>query len=98
MKMHGIARHALVFLVLVMTGMLLAGPAGAQDVDAKGEKELTTVGQKIDKTAAGADGGRVTSRIVDEWKGTKFQFDDPARHQAAVRTGRRLVDLLADRR
>src|SRR5260370_39631861 len=75
MKTQGIARHALVFLVLVLTGMLLAGPAAAQDVDAKGEKELTTVGQKIDKTAAGADGGRVASRIVEEWKGGKLQFE-----------------------
>ncbi len=76
MKTHGIARHALMFLLLVLTGMLLAGPSAAQDVDTKGEKELTTVGQKIDKTGAGADAGRVTTRIVDQWKGTQFKFDN----------------------
>ena len=70
-----VMQHALLLTSLVLTGALIAGPAVGQDVDTKGEKELTTVGQKIDKTAAGADGGRVTTRIVDEWKGTKFQFD-----------------------
>jgi len=95
MKTHGIARHALVFLVLVLTGMLLAGPAAAQDVDAKGEKELTTVGQKIDKTAAGADGGRVTSRIVEEWKGTKFQFEAGSPPRAV--TAQDVQDLRAKR-
>jgi hypothetical protein len=54
---------------------LVAGPAAAQDVDAKGDKELTQLTQKIDKSAADRDGGRVTSKIVDEWKGTKFKFD-----------------------
>ncbi len=74
MRMDGVARHALVFLSLALVATWLAGPAGAQTVDTKGEQELTTVGQKIDKTAAGADDGRVTTRLVDEWKGTKFQF------------------------
>lgn len=68
------ARHVLL-MSLIVTGALLAGPAAGQDVDTKGEKELATVGQKIDKTGAGADSGRVTTRIVDEWKGTKFKFD-----------------------
>jgi len=54
---------------------LVAGQAAAQDVDAKGDKELTQLTQKIDKSAANRDGGRVTSKIVDEWKGTKFKFD-----------------------
>lgn len=71
---HGIARYAPLFLSLVLPGMLIAGPAAGQDVDTKGEKELTTVGQKIDKTAAGADDGHVTTRLVEEWKGTTFQF------------------------
>jgi len=74
MMMHGVARHALVVLSLALTATWLAGSVGAQTVDTKGETELTTVGQKIDKTAAGADDGRVTTRLVDEWKGTKFQF------------------------
>ena len=76
MKTRRITRPALVFLVLVLTGMLLSGPSAAQDVDTKGEKELTTVAQKIDKTGAGADAGRVTTRIVDQWKGTKYKFDN----------------------
>ncbi len=73
MTHHGIARHAVVVLALGLAG-LLATPAAAQTVDTRGETELTTAGQKIDKTAASADSGRVTTRIVDEWKGTKFQF------------------------
>src|SRR5438093_2996845 len=54
---------------------LVAGQAAAQDVDSKGDKELTQRTQKIDKSAADRDGGRVTAKIVDEWKGTKFKFD-----------------------
>ena len=60
--------------IALMIG-LVAGQAAAQDVDAKGDKELTQLTQKIDKSAANRDGGRVTSKIVDEWKGTKFKFD-----------------------
>ena len=60
--------------IALMIG-LVAGPAAAQDVDAKGDKELTQLTQKIDKSAADRDGSRVTSKIVDEWKGTKFKFD-----------------------
>lgn len=63
----------------VVSSMLLAAlivaPAAAQDVDAKGDKELTRLHQRIDKTAAEGDAGRVTTRIVDEWKGTTFKFD-----------------------
>ncbi len=72
MRKIRIALHA---LPLILTAVLIAGQAFAQEVDAKGEKELTAVGQKIDKTGAAADSGRVTTRIVDEWKGTKFKFD-----------------------
>jgi len=61
-------------LVVLMIG-LVAGQAAAQDVDAKGDKELNQLTQKIDKSAADRDGGRVTAKIVDEWKGTKFKFD-----------------------
>jgi len=61
-------------LVLPMIA-LVAGSAAAQTVDTKGDKELTQLTQKIDKSAADRDGGRVTSKIVDEWKGTKFKFD-----------------------
>jgi len=72
MRKIRIALHA---LPLILTTVLIAGQAFAQEVDAKGEKELTAVGQKIDKTGAAADSGRVTTRIVDEWKGTKFRFE-----------------------
>jgi len=61
-------------LVLPMIA-LVAGSAAAQTVDTKGDKELTQLTQKIDKSAADRDGGRVTSKIVDEWKGTQFKFD-----------------------
>ena len=60
--------------IALMIG-LFAGHAAAQEVDAKGDKELTQLTQKIDKSAADRDGGRVTSKIVDEWKGTKFKFE-----------------------
>jgi hypothetical protein len=93
MKTPSLARYALVFLSLVLTATALAAPAVAQTVDTKGEQELTTVGQKIDKTAAGADGGRVTARLVDEWKGTKFQFE--AGSQPRALTAQDVQDLRA---
>ena len=68
-------RHTGLLASLVVAGALIASPALGQDVDTKREKELTTVGQNIDETAKGADSGRVTTRLVDEWKGTKFQFE-----------------------
>ena len=92
---HGIARYAPLVLSLVLPGMLIAGPAAGQDVDTKGEKELTTVGQKIDKTGASADSGRVTTRIVDQWKGTQFQFD--AGSPARALTAQDVQDLRAKR-
>ena len=76
MRWNCIRQHARLLVSLASIGVLIASPALGQDVDVKGEKELTTVGQKIDKTGAGADSGRVTSRIVDQWKGTKFKFDN----------------------
>jgi len=93
MKTHVIARYASLVLSLVLTGWLLAGAAGAQTVDTKGETELTTVGQKIDKTAASADSGRVTDRLVDEWKGTKFQFEPGSQPRAL--TAQDVQDLRA---
>src|SRR5215475_1895047 len=53
---------------------LIASQAVAQGVDPKSEKELRELGQKIDKNSSSADSGRVTSKIVDQWKGTQFQF------------------------
>src|SRR2546427_5270945 len=60
--------------IALMIG-LVAGQAAAQDVDGKGAKELTRLTRKTDKRAVDRDGGRVTAKIVDEWKGTKFKFD-----------------------
>ena len=93
MTYHGTTRCALRALIPVLGGLLLTGLAAAQTIDTKGEKELTTVGQKIDKTAASADDGRVTTRLVDEWKGTKFQFE--AGSQPRALTAQDVQDLRA---
>lgn len=53
---------------------LIASQAAAQGVDPKSEKELTALGQKIDKNSSSADSARVTSKLVDQWNGTQFQF------------------------
>jgi hypothetical protein len=74
---------------------LVAGQAAAQDVDAKGDKELTQLTHKIDKSAADRDGGRVTSKIVDEWKGTKFRFDANANSVPRELTAQDVRDLRA---
>jgi len=93
MKSCRIGPQVWLVMALVLTGVLIGLPAAAQTVDTKGEKELTTVGERIDKTAAGADGGRVTNRIVDEWKGTKFQFE--ASSQPRALTTQDVQDLRA---
>src|SRR5437867_7248355 len=80
--------------IALMIG-LVAGPAAAQDVDTKGDKELTQLTQKIDKSAADRDGGRVTSKIVDEWKGTKFKFDANANSVPRELTAQDVRDLRA---
>jgi len=70
-----IVRSSLLLALVLPMIALVAGSAAAQTVDTKGDKELTQLTQKIDKSAADRDGGRVTSKIVDEWKGTQFKFD-----------------------
>ena len=80
--------------IALMIG-LVTGPAAAQDVDAKGDKELTQLTQKIDKSAADRDGGRVTAKIVDEWKGTKFKFDANADSVPRELTAQDVRDLRA---
>ena len=62
-------------LPFAVAAVLFAGQAAAEGVDAKAEKELTTAGAKIDKASASADSGRVTTKIVDQWKGTQLKFD-----------------------
>lgn len=68
-------KGALLVSMLMLMITLVGGQAAGQELDTKGEKELVARGQKIDKSATQADPGRVTVKIVDEWKGTKFQFD-----------------------
>lgn len=68
-------RWLTVMLAVALAMGLGAGPALGQESTAKADKELTMEGRKIDKAAAGADEGRVMSRIVEEWQGTKFKFD-----------------------
>ena len=62
-------------LPFAVAAALFAGQAAADGVDAKAEQELTTAGHRIDKASASADSGRVTTKIVDQWKGTQFKFD-----------------------
>lgn len=68
-------RWLTVMLAVALAMGLGAGPALGQESTAKADKELTMEGRKIDKAAAGADAGQVTSRIVEEWSGTNFKFD-----------------------
>ena len=62
-------------LPFAVAAALVAGQAAAEGIDARAEKELTTAGARIDKASASADSGRVTTKIVDQWKGTQFKFD-----------------------
>lgn len=68
-------KGAILLSMLMLTITVIGGQAAGQELDTKGEKELAARGQKIDKSAAQADRGRVTAKIVDEWSGTKLQFD-----------------------
>jgi len=65
-RRHGVARGC--------GGHVDRRPAAAQD--AKGDKELTERAEKIDKAASRGDSGRVTAKMVDEWKGKTFDFGD----------------------
>jgi nitrate reductase alpha subunit len=66
-----------VTMALAAIAMLVgsATAATAASVDVRGERELTGYAQKIEKTAAAHYAGRMTARIVEEWKGTAFKFD-----------------------
>ena len=68
-------RTWILMLPFAVAATLFVGQAAAEGVDAKAEKELTTAGARIDKASASADSGRVTTKIVDQWKGTQFKFD-----------------------
>jgi hypothetical protein len=63
------------WVMLTVTATLIAGHAIAAQLDAKGERDLTALGQKVDKTTASGDSSHVISAIVDQWKGTLFKFD-----------------------
>ena len=71
----GLVRSTLSLASIMLMGALFVGHAGAQGVDAKGDKELTSLTQRIDKSAGDREAGRVTARIVDERKGTLVKFD-----------------------
>jgi len=69
-------RESLIRLAtLALMTSLIATPAAAQQVDTKGEEELTAHSQKVDKTSASADSKHVTDKIVDQWKGAQFTFE-----------------------
>jgi len=62
--------------IMVFGLVLVAGPAWAQD--ASNDRPLTAAGRQVDQSATGSDQGRVTSRIVEQWKGTEFTFEKGA--------------------
>lgn len=55
---------------------LIAATASAQRRDTAGERQLVTTEMTIDANAADAGSGRVTGKIVEQWAGTQFKFDD----------------------
>jgi hypothetical protein len=73
--MQRVSKSPIRLAMLALATLLIATPAAAQQVDVKGEKELTAHGQKIDKASTSAESGHVTGKIVDQWNGTLFKFD-----------------------
>lgn len=67
--------RALLVVPLVLMAGMFASPAVGQDVDAKGSKELTELGLKIDKAANRAAPAQVVDKIVNEFHG-KFTESD----------------------
>jgi hypothetical protein len=62
-------------VLLALALALTAASASAQQKDAAGEKQLIATGQTIDASADKAGSARVTTRIVEQWSGTKFTFE-----------------------
>lgn len=62
-------------VLLAVMAAVMVGQAAAQEMDPKGQKELTGLSRRIDRSAAAGDAGRVAARIADEWKATTFKFD-----------------------
>lgn len=67
--------RAMPVVPIVLTAALFVHPVAAQDIDAKGGKELTELGQKIDRAADRAAPEQVVDKIVGEFKGKSFTFD-----------------------
>src|SRR5216684_4638439 len=76
--MERITRYLRVLPVasLFLTAAFIASPAAGQDLDAKRAQELTELGQKIDKAAERAAPEQVVDKIVGEFKGKNFTFDN----------------------
>lgn len=55
---------------------LIAATASAQRRDPAGERQLVTTEMTIDANAADAGSGRVTGKIVEQWAGTQFTFEE----------------------
>ncbi len=73
--MQRVTKNLLQVATVALAALWIATSAAAQPVDTKGEKELTALGQKVDKTSASADSSRVTGKIVEQWKETQFRFE-----------------------
>jgi len=73
--MQRVSTYSPWLIPLALAAVLIASPAAAQSVDVKGERELTALGEKVDKASASAEAGRVTGKIVDQWNGTPLKFD-----------------------
>lgn len=68
--------RALPLIPLVLAVALVAGRAAGEEVDAKGEKELAELGQKVDKTADRAAPEKVVDKIAGQFSGDKFACDN----------------------
>lgn len=62
--------------MIVLALILMAGPVWAQD--AESERQLVAAGKQVDQSAAGTYQGRITAKLVDQWKGTQFTFANGA--------------------
>lgn len=68
--------RALLLVPLVLALALIAGRAAGEELDAKGEKELGELGQKVDKTADRAAPEKVVDKIAGQFTGDKFACDN----------------------
>ena len=68
--------RALLLVPLVLALALIAGRAAGEELDAKGEKELGELGQKVDTTADRAAPDKVVDKIAVQFCGDKFACDN----------------------